>query len=253
MLPACRTTIAGPSLCASAAASASGRIRPCASTGTTSGSPETEEPQRQVDGRMPLGAHEHAHRRPARQTASDVVAGPRQHRVARGCEAGEVGHRRAGHEADRALARQPEQVEHPPPGDLLDRRRGRGQRPQAGVLVPGRGQPVGAQGRRQRAADHHPEEAAGRDRDQPRLARRGQQVDHVRGRGRSVREVAEAADDLVGVDRRRHGAVVERGEPGLRMMVCPRQCRPSCLHPPILAGRVLRVDNPGPASHVTLA
>ncbi len=247
MLPACRTTIVGPSSCASADARASGRIRPWASTGTTSGSPSPRNRSgRSTDGCRSAPTRTRTGGPPTRPRRMSWPA--RVRTVSRaGREAGEVRHRRAGHEADRALARQPEQVEDPTPGDLLHRRRGGRERAQPGVLVPRRGQPVRTQGRRQRTADDHAEEATRRDRDQPRLAGLRQQVDHLGGGRRPVRQVAEPAYDLVGVDRRRHRPVVERGQPGLRMMVCPLQCRPSCLHPHILAARFCESTTSAPA------
>ena len=123
------------------------------------GRAEAEVAQRQVDGVVPLRADEHPHAGRADQPAArDVPAGAAQHLVAGGGEAGEVGHRAAGDEADGAARRQPEQVEHPRLGDVLDGGVGRGERAQAGVLVPRADQPVGGQRRGVGAADDEAEE-----------------------------------------------------------------------------------------------
>ena len=135
-LPAWSATTAGPSPSASAVARASGRIRPCPSTGTTIGSPRPRKRSgRSTDG-CRSGPHEDPHLWQPGETRPYVVPRPVQDLVASGCQAREVGHRRAGHEPDGALRRQPEQVEDPAARDLLDRGRCRGQGPEPGVLVP---------------------------------------------------------------------------------------------------------------------
>ena len=65
-----------------------------------------------------------------------VPAGAAQHFVARSSQASDVGQLRAGHEADRNLLRQAEQLGQPSAGYLLDDARGRSEDVQAGVLVP---------------------------------------------------------------------------------------------------------------------
>ena len=117
---------------------------------------------------------------PTRPCVADVPAVPAQHLVAGRGQAGEVGHRPAGDEADRAARREPEQVEQPGLGELLDGGVRRGQDPQPGVLVPGAHQPVDREGGRVRAADDEAEEPAARHRGQPGLARRGELVDDRR-------------------------------------------------------------------------
>ena len=90
-------------------------------------------------------------RRAEEAATLDVPAGP-QHRVPGRGQAGEVRHLRPRREADARVRRQPEQVERPPRRDLLG---GGGRRRadlQAGHLVPGGHEPVGAEGDRQRPA-----------------------------------------------------------------------------------------------------
>ena len=68
------------------------------------GRAEPEVAQREVDGVVPLGAHQDAYAGRADEALRrDVPAGAPQHLVAGGGEAGEVRHRAAGDEADRAL------------------------------------------------------------------------------------------------------------------------------------------------------
>ena len=90
---------------------------------------EAEEPQRQVDRRVPLRPDQRpAPRGPPASPDCTSYPASTQDGVARRGQAGEVGHRRAGHEADRRSGREPEQVEQPAPGHLLDRGPGRGER-----------------------------------------------------------------------------------------------------------------------------
>ncbi len=86
-------------------------------------------------------------------------------------EPGERRRLRSGDEADRGLRRQPEDVEDPAGGDLLDDG-GRGaHRRQPRVLVPGRGQPVRGEGGRRRAADDEAEVPAAARRHDPGIGR----------------------------------------------------------------------------------
>ena len=71
-----------------------------------------------------------------------------------------VRHLAAGDEGERGRLRQAEHLLGPFAAHLLDHRLGRRGDVGGGVLVPGRGQPVGRQRDRQRAADHPAEEAA---------------------------------------------------------------------------------------------
>ena len=163
-------------------------------------------------------------------------------------------------------AGQPEQVEQPARRPPPRPRPCAGvSRAQPGVLVPGADQPVGGQRGRVRAADDEAEEAARRHRGQPRLARRGEQVDDLRGGrcGPSGSVVPSAAVDLR--DRRAAAAPAGRRAtpatpaPGRGRGPAPapeassrRAIRPVCSrrHPPGppptngLSARLPRVDNP---------
>jgi hypothetical protein len=141
---------------------------------------EPEQPQRPVDGHVPLRADEHADLRRAREAVTADVPGDLvEHVPPRGGEAGHVRDLRARDEADRRFAGQTEQLEQPVAGDLLDHR---GRRPadiEAGVLVPGGGEPVGSQCCRQRAADHEAEVAAAGRRHEAGLRSGGELVDDL--------------------------------------------------------------------------
>ena len=122
---------------------------------------DSEQAERAADRHVPLLADDDAkRRRPARPRSGrshprGVDALPRRGK------AGDVRHLAAGHEGERRLRRQAEQLEHPAPRDRLERRRRRGRLGKAGVLVPGGDEPVGRERGGQRAADHEPEVAAG--------------------------------------------------------------------------------------------
>ena len=183
---------------------ASGRIRPWSSAGDRGRRAEAEVAQRQVDGGVPVlaDAARGPGEPPVRPSPVEVPAGPGEHLLPAGGQAGEVGHRGAGDEPDVGVGRQAEQVEQP------GRRRPPRRRsvpgcgvPHPGVLVPGADQPVGGQRGRQRAADHPAEEPAGRHRHQAGLDVPGQQVDHVGRVGRPVRAgPPRRGHDLVGGD-----------------------------------------------------
>ena len=133
---------------------------------------EAEVAQGQVDAVVTLGADDHPHpRRTGEPVGADVPALAPQHLSAGRGQAGEVGHRGSGGVADRAGGGEPQQVEQPGAGHVLHGRVGRSQVAQAGVLVPGAGQPVGGQRCRVAPADDHPVEAPGRHRGQAGLAR----------------------------------------------------------------------------------
>ena len=85
---------------------------------------------------------------------------PRPGRMKPACrQRGEVRHLAAGHEAEAAVSGKPEKILKPGADRLLDDGGGGAGDIQAGVLVPRRGQPVGGDGRRQRAADDKAEVA----------------------------------------------------------------------------------------------
>ena len=113
-----------------------------------------------MDGDVRRGADDEVHRRRAGQAVFlDVPSGAAQHAVTRRGQRGEVGHLSAGDEADAGRARQVEELEQPFAGDVLDDRgRGRGG-VDAGVLIPGAGQPVGRERDRKTAADDEAEVA----------------------------------------------------------------------------------------------
>lgn len=77
-----------------------------------------------------------------------------------------VGHLPAGDEGERRVGGQPQQVDDPASGDLLDHRRRRAGCEESRVLIPRRHQPVSSECRRQRATDHEAEESAGAHRHQ---------------------------------------------------------------------------------------
>ena len=92
---------------------------------------EAEQPQRQLHRGMHLAADHHRHlRRPEQPSRLDVPAGPRQQRVARRRQRGEIRHRRPGAEADArprpaaraARAPSPPPPPRPPPPPASDRR-----------------------------------------------------------------------------------------------------------------------------------
>ena len=119
--PACSATITGPVTPSSAARSASGP-HPALLVGLDQRRhPEPRVAERQRHRRVHLRAGEHGHRRRADQSAHvDVPVGRREHRVPAGHHAHEVGHGRAGREADLRVG-QVQDVEQPAPGDLLHR------------------------------------------------------------------------------------------------------------------------------------
>ena len=106
--------------------------------------PEPEEPRRRVDRRVRAGADDHVQlRRPLQSVGLDVPAGAAQHLVARRRQPRHVRHRRAGHEPDAGVARQPEQLQQPVRRDVFETRHRRREHVKGGVLVPDRHEPVG--------------------------------------------------------------------------------------------------------------
>ena len=118
------------------------------------GRAEAEIAQRHHERFVPFGSGQHSDARRAGQPADQVIPSDSvQQVVPGGSEAGEIGHRRARREADIAARRQAQQVEQPGSGHLLDGGCTRCRDAHAGVLIPGAGQPVRGECRRERAAD----------------------------------------------------------------------------------------------------
>src|SRR5262249_43375009 len=94
---------------------------------------------------------------------------------------------------------------------------------QPGVLVPGRGKPVGRKRGRDGAADDEAEVATTGDRDDPGVGGRGEIRDDLPGVARALRErAAERRAELVGVAYRHHApvrkALEEVGRDGCRVV-----------------------------------
>jgi len=121
---------------------------------------EAEDPAGAADRDVGVLARDDAYgRRSLQSVGPDVPAGDGEHGMAGRGQARDVRHLTAGHEADSAGGRQPEQLAHPVRRDALgDRERRRHHRAGA-VPVPGRRQPVGGDGRGQRAAGDEAEVA----------------------------------------------------------------------------------------------
>ncbi len=125
------------------------------------GAADSEQPQRAGQRHVALLPDDDAERGRAREAfLAQVVANALVKGLARRRERGDVGHLTARDEREGRLRRQAEQLEHPAPGDRLERRDGRCRLGEAGVLVPRGDEPVGSEGCRQRAADHEAEVAA---------------------------------------------------------------------------------------------
>ena len=215
-MPACRHTIAGPSGAVVEGGGERVRAQPPLVVGRHHlGGAEAEVAQGHGDGLVVLGAGQDPQPRGAHQAAlGHAPAGPPQHLVAGGGQAGEVGHRAAGDEADRGVGGQAEQVQQPGRGDLLDGGARRGEPAQQRVLVPGGDEPVRRQRRGQRPADDEPEEPPRRHRRQPGVDGGGEVVDDVGRRRRLGGQLgAQRRDDVVDVRARRHRPVGQRAEP----------------------------------------
>ena len=140
-----------------------------------------------VDGDVALLAADDTDRRRARQAVLlDVPAGRAQHAVACRGEAGEVRHLAAGDEAVGDGRRQAEQLDEPGARNFLDHRRARPADVEAGVLVPRRREPVGAERRGHRPADHEAEVAPAGHPDDARLRGGGQLADDALGVARPL-------------------------------------------------------------------
>ena len=118
---------------------------------------EAEQPQGTIDGHVTLRTDDHSDLRGAPQSLpGEIPSGSSKHLVSGGGEAGHVRHLTAGHESNRRLGRQAEEIFEPPGGYVLDnggRRAGDiGER----VLVPCGGEPIGSQRSRNGAAGDDP-------------------------------------------------------------------------------------------------
>src|SRR6185436_20636435 len=107
------------------------------------GRSQTEIAKGEVDSVVPLGADEDTHSWSTAQAAlGHVPAGPTQDGIPTSGKSGEVRHGAARHEPDGAVAGQPEQVQQPGTGDVLDSAVRGGGTSQSAVLVPRADQPV---------------------------------------------------------------------------------------------------------------
>ena len=163
---------------------------------------------------MHLAADEDANRRRAGQAvAVDVPAGFGEHVLAGGRERGDVRHLAAGHERERCAVGDAEQLLQPRARDLLDDRCRWTGYVQAGVLIPGGGEPVGGERSRDRAADHEAEVATAWDGDHTRVDPRDELLDHARWVRRLLgQRPSEQSAQLLGCRLREHRPLVERLE-----------------------------------------
>ena len=146
---------------------------------------QTEEPERSIDRDVALGTDEDADAWSALEAAAgEIPAGALELVVPCRCERGHMGHLTAGDEACRDAGGQHEELAQPVQADLLDNGRARPGDDEPGVLIPGRGEPVGSQRGGQRAADHEAEVAATAGGDHARLGGGDQLCDHLLGLGR---------------------------------------------------------------------
>ena len=122
---------------------------------------DPEVAERAVDRHVALLADDDPDpRRALEPVPREIPARPLEDPVPRRCQRRHVGHLATGHEARRDTGREPQQLLQPCERDLLDDSGTRRRPDLGGVLIPGRGEPVGCDGSRQRAADDEAEEAA---------------------------------------------------------------------------------------------
>ncbi len=166
---------------------------------------EAQQLQRDRDGDVHLASADHGHvRRTGETLLLDVPADAQQHAAPCGSKADDVRHLAAGGETDARGRRQPEQLEDPPSSRLFGDSRRRSDDVEAGVLVPGRDEPVHRQGRRQCPADDEAEEPRTGARHGAGLGVRVDALDQRGQLGRFLRLVRQ-------VDRKRRAQLVERG------------------------------------------
>jgi hypothetical protein len=142
--------------------------------------------------------------------AFDVPAHAGQDASACGGERAEVGDGGAGDERAAALGREPEDLEHPAERHPLQHG-GRGCHAHVdGVLVPGPGEPVRRERRRQHPTRHEAEEPRAGDRDGGGRRHAIEQLDDPRGVGRCLGEwLVERGERRHRLGRRRHPALRE--------------------------------------------
>ena len=150
---------------------------------------DPQQAERSLDRHVTLAPdHDPKRRRPGEPLFGEVPIRPPVDPVTRRREAGDVGHLAAGHEGERRLRRQAQQLEHPLARDRFEGRRRGGHLRQTGVLVPGRDEPVRRHRTGQRSADHEPEVAAGAHRDETFVRVAGQLLDDLERVGGAVWE-----------------------------------------------------------------
>ena len=178
------------------------------------GRAHSEQPQGPVDGDVTPRANDDAHRRRAVQpVVGDVPAALAEDVEPRGGEGRHVRDLAPRHEAERRRRWQPEQLQQPRAGDLLDDGGGGAADVEPGVLIPRRRQPVRRECGGEGAADHEAEVAARRDRDRPAVGGSGEVGNDLARRRRSVGEpAAERVAQLVERRRRPHRPLLERLE-----------------------------------------
>jgi hypothetical protein len=110
-------------------------------------------------------------RRPHQPVGLDVPTRAAKHGMSGGGQSGEVGHLGPRHEPHGRMGRQTEQVQEPRRGRLLGDRRRRRQGVESRALIPGRRQPLRADGSGERPADHVAEVPAARGGDEAPFGR----------------------------------------------------------------------------------
>ena len=228
-LPACAQTIVGPSPRSSAASSAPARIRAlpvgghahdgAAARGRAAAArrtPSRAPPRRRA--RAARGA-------PCRPSRLDVPAGAARARAWRAAaSAGDVRHL-ARRSTKPTLARPPAaRAGRAASRAATSSTSGGGGRHdvQPGVLVPGGGQPVRGERRRQRAAGHEAEVARPGGGDEPGLGRRGQRLEHLHSGRAGVRQREPQA---VRVALGAHRALGQPGQVRAGQLACPVEQR----------------------------
>jgi hypothetical protein len=165
---------------------------------------EPQQRERLQHGYVDFIAHHDGDLRRAEQAALlDVPTGAIEQRVPRRCQAREIGHGRAGHEARAGGAWQSQDLARPCQCDFFDGRGHRRHDPQRRILVPCSGQPVGGQRGGQGAADDETKIAAAGGGYGGRRAALIQQREHCGGGARVFRQRSAqiAETDVVGQGR----------------------------------------------------